>query len=207
QHVDLVGVEELARFDERRRWIVSSVLYDGLDGQATQLAVGLLEIEQEAVALRHAERAERTGEFGQHADLDRVLRLRARRRAKYRQPHADEQIQATHLSLLSWASRRSPACNTLQPARSLTMDSSATKRMAGASICTKFFSSSRIMAGIEDANIARMSSVDLKKSSTISSNGGFFSSGPSRPGEGGKKRAPPQRGVETASGPGRVAQP
>src|SRR5262252_2312816 len=78
---------ELARFDERRRRIVSRVLYDGLDGEATQLAVRLLEIEQEAVAFRHAESAERTGEFGQHADLDPVLRLCARRRAQYRQPH------------------------------------------------------------------------------------------------------------------------
>src|SRR5262249_46332489 len=111
---------------------------------------------------RHAERAERTGEFGQHADLDRVLRLRARRHAEYRQPHRDQQTQATHHFLLSCASRRSSARNLHQPARSLMMNSSATKRIAGASICTKFFSSSRIMAGIEDANIARISSVDSK---------------------------------------------
>src|SRR5262249_17888340 len=118
QHVDLVVSEKLARFDERRRRIVSGVLYDGLDGQATQLAARLLEIEQEAIALRHAERAERTGEFGQHADLDRVLRLRAPRHAEYHQPHAYQQTQATHLSLLSCAFGRSPACNTLnRPAR------------------------------------------------------------------------------------------
>src|SRR5262249_20008102 len=162
QHVDLVGIEELARLDERRRRIVSRVLYDGLDGQATELAVCLLEIEQEAVALRHAERAERTGEFGQHADLDRVLRLRACRHAEYHQPQSDQQTQATHLSLLSCPSCWPSACDPLQPARSLMMNSSAIKRIAGASICTKFFSSSRIMAGIADANIARMSSVDLK---------------------------------------------
>src|SRR5262249_25305925 len=101
QYVDLVGVEELARFDERRCRIVSRVLYDGLDSQATQLAARLLEIEQEAVMLRHAERAERTGEFGQHAGLDRVLRLRAPRHAEYRQPPGAQQTNATDLFLLS----------------------------------------------------------------------------------------------------------